>query len=301
MPDWEPAKRLGLLGRPVFDPATFGARAAAQRQRRRRARLSRGKVVASAAQRGLPTQTLLDLLFATVYGIDLVKPSMAETAAWLALWDADVARELARRDRALLVTAGDPASLPSSLRCAILERIVADIVAGDREAPLLDADSVQRFSRPDLAETVRTLWSTHKDNKIVRDLLLRMIWLGRITACRDIAEEAAFGALEDPDTRFSAGRALAETADDATKRRYAEAVKAGCRTLPKALVMDTVDGLFPGILGVSDLLELLASTPTWRHGAAKLDSIGARGAGRIGSCGRTSSSWSTDCCNSSAT
>ena len=40
----------------------------------------------------LPRGTLFDLVFATNYGIDVIKPSSAETTSWLAIWNEDIAR-----------------------------------------------------------------------------------------------------------------------------------------------------------------------------------------------------------------
>ncbi|MBB2984621.1 hypothetical protein [Paraburkholderia tropica] len=109
LPDWSGEDRMKLLTRPAFDPATFG-----------RARLHndnegvvRAYLTARWLQRlrhaNLPQRRLHDLLFSRTYGVELVKPSMLETAAWLALWDESVASEVVRRAPFLLFTAGDPA------------------------------------------------------------------------------------------------------------------------------------------------------------------------------------------------
>jgi hypothetical protein len=82
-------------------------------------------------------QGLFDLLFAETYGIAVIKPSMQEAAAWLALWDENVAREVARREPWLLLSAGDPATLSRQMREALLTQAVGRIVAGER-IPLLD-------------------------------------------------------------------------------------------------------------------------------------------------------------------
>jgi len=116
LPEWSPADRMRLLSRPVFDPATFG-----------RARLhndNEGVVSGYLTARWLSRlhgveisrQTLFDLPFAEHYDVELIKPSMRETAAWLSIWDDEVAREVLRRDPFLLLAAGDPASLPPPLR-----------------------------------------------------------------------------------------------------------------------------------------------------------------------------------------
>src|SRR5204863_1904917 len=124
LPDWSSQDREQLLTRAVFDPATFG-----------RARIHndnqgvvRSYLVARWLHRlrksNLSQQGLLDLLFAETYGIAVIKPSMQETAAWLSLWDATVAREVARREPFLLLTAGDPATLSGQTRENLLTQVV---------------------------------------------------------------------------------------------------------------------------------------------------------------------------------
>ena len=259
LPDWSADDRTCLLTRPVFDPATFG-----------RARLHNdnegvvsGYLTARWLSRlrmaNLPQETLFDLLFATTYGIELIKPSMRETAAWLAIRNEEIAREVARRDLYLLLTAGDPASLSADVRRSVLTRLVEQITSQDHELPLLDVDSVKRFSRPDISEVIRTLWSTHQSHPEVRSLLLRLIWLGSLKDCADLATDAAFGAYPDRHTRIVAGRALAATGDEATKQRYAEFIKANRAALPNILVWNAIDDLFPKFLSVDDLLAILAN------------------------------------------
>ena len=107
--DWSASDLLRLLSRPVFDPATFG-----------RARLHndnegvvRAFLAASWLRRlranNLSRERLAELLFANTYDVPLIIPSVQETAAWLAIWDPDVAREVVDREPHLLLTAGDPA------------------------------------------------------------------------------------------------------------------------------------------------------------------------------------------------
>jgi hypothetical protein len=255
--DWPPQDHARLLTRAVFDPSTFG-----------RVRLHNdnlGVVRAYLAARwlhrlrgqNLSKRELFHLLFATTYDIDVIRPSMRETAAWLALWDADVAREAVRREPRLLLTAGDPASLSLSLRTTVLEQAVAQLASATYEYPSLESDSLKRFCRPDMSDCIRRLWETYQDRTEVRHLLLRMIGLGELHACGDLAESVAFGTDADRYTALFAGRALWATASASTKRRYAEFVRDECASLSSGLVLEAVDGLFPQFLSVDDLLHIL--------------------------------------------
>ncbi len=209
LPDWSAEHRRRLLTRAVFDPATFG-----------RVRLHNdnvGEVRSYLAARWLkhrreqnaPLGRLLDLLFANSYDVSLIKPSLRQTAAWASIWDTDVAREVLEREPLLLLTEGDPGSLPLAIRIAALNRTAVEMLASGDRLVQFDQDTLRRFSTPDLVPDIRALWTAHKSHQEVRELLLRMIGLGRLTACADIAAEALFGSYADRHTLVFAGRALA--------------------------------------------------------------------------------------------
>jgi hypothetical protein len=258
LPEWSSDNVLRLLRRPVFDPATFG-----------RARLhgdNQGVVSGYLTARwikrlrgaDLPQRMVIELLFADTYGVPLVKRSMRETAAWLSIFDEAVAKEVFRRDPFLLLDAGDPASLPTDLRNNILVHST-DLIARGMKTPLLDLDSIMRFARPDIAGTVRTLWAKHQANPEIRRFLLRFIWMGRLSACADIAAQAVYEQYEDDYTALFGGRALMAAGDDAAKQGYAAHVIKSFGSIRNAAIWEAIEDLFPKYLGVDDLLFLLAN------------------------------------------
>jgi hypothetical protein len=108
------------------------------------------------SQGPLSRRALRNILFATTYGQDVIRPSLLETAAWLALQNDEIAGEVSRRDPALLVRAGDPGSLTAARRAILLTRIVERIVRGERLPYVLDRDSVKRFACSGLSATIRS-------------------------------------------------------------------------------------------------------------------------------------------------
>ena len=89
LPDWSPEHRQRLLSRAVFDPATFGlARLHNDNQGVVRSYLA-ARWLRRRRQANASVADIFQLLFATTYGIDLVRPSMSQTAAWLSIWDED--------------------------------------------------------------------------------------------------------------------------------------------------------------------------------------------------------------------
>ena len=281
LPDWSAKYRQRLLTRAVFDPATFG-----------RARIhndNEGVVRSYLAARwlrrlrmsNLSQQGLLDLLFAETYGIAIIKPSMREVAAWLSLWDEVVAREVARREPFLLLSAGDPATLSRQTRENLLTQVIERTIAGD-PIPSLDIDSLKRFSRPDLAQIVRKLWSAQATHPDAQRLLLRVIWLGGIKECADLAEAVVFRPGSNDRRAVFAGRALMATADEAAMRRYAAFVKTNCAMLSTTVIWDALDEMVPLHLGVDDLLAIMSSIDvTDRDGGLGLDWTGPKLVERI--------------------
>lgn len=256
LPDWSSADRQQLLARPAFDPATYG-----------RARLhndNEGVVRAYLAahwlhrlrKANLPRRRLHDLLFSRTYEIELVKPSMMETAAWLSLWDESVAAEVVRRAPFLLFTAGDPAGLSPTIRRALLTALV-ERMRRDEAVPLLDPSSVKRFAQPDIAPALRTAWEANKEHEEIRYFLLRLIWLGAIKDCADLAASASFGRYSDRYTAIVAGRALIAAGDERAQQAYADYIKRDCASIATTVVWEAVEDLFPRLIGIDDLLAIL--------------------------------------------
>jgi len=192
LPDLGADERSRLLSRPVFDPATFGrARLHNDNQAVVRAYLT-ARWLYRLRRANLTLQALFSLLFAETYGIKLTKPSLQETAAWLSIWDNDVAQEVIRRSPHLLITAGDPASLSVANRANALTQLIERTVNGDEAVPMLDPETVKRFSKPDLSPTIRFLWEKYKGHEPASLLLLRIMWLGRLTECAEFGGRIHF-------------------------------------------------------------------------------------------------------------
>jgi hypothetical protein len=260
LPDYSGPERADLLIRPVFDPATFG------RTRLHNDNLGVVRAYLAAqwllrlSRDNLSNRELFALLFGDPYGEKVIIPSVRETAAWLSLWDRDVGREVAQREPWVLLTGGDPGSLPTETRRAVLVEFARRIVHEGFLTPVLDADSLKRFASPDLSDTVRSLWVAHPDHRELRSLLLRLILLGRIKACTGLVAELAFGTTTERRSQMLAGKALLAIADEPTKRRYAEYVLVHLSELPNVVIWDAVEGLFPTLLTPDELLAITDGT-----------------------------------------
>jgi hypothetical protein len=259
LPDYTGVERAELLSRPVFDPGTFA--------RTRFHNDNLGVVRSYLAARwlwrlrsaNLGVRDLFALLFGECYGVELIMPSVRETAAWLALWDRDVALEVARREPWILLTGGDPGSLTAETRRNVLTEL-ARRMTGGFVLPQLDNDSLKRFSKPDLSATVRELWVTHPQHAELRWLLLRIISLGEIAECVDLAAEVALSPQSDRRYRILGARAVRSSGADEDKRRYAEFILSNIDALPNRVIWDAVDQFFPTYITVTNLLDITGRT-----------------------------------------
>ena len=256
LPDWSARDRAYLINRAVFDPVVVGlVRLHQDNQGEIRSYLA-ARWLKRLIDENCPRPTIQDLLFATTYGVDLVIPSMRQTAAWLSLWDPQTAREILRRDPQLLMQSGDPASLSLGIREELLRTVTLRVSKGE-SAGLMSHDYLSRFARTDLVPLTRELWKTYRSTPAVRRLLLQLIWLGALVDCADLAEQAAFAAGGEQITAVWAGQALLATASKAVRQKYAQFVLAKAQALAPAVVWDALEELFPHEIGVAELQALL--------------------------------------------
>lgn len=260
LPDWGPQDIARLLARPVFDPATFGrARLHNDNEGVVRAYLA-AKWIKRLRASNLSTREMLALLFGERYGVEVTKPSMRETAAWLAIEEPLVAGELSKRDAWVLLGHGDPASLPATAVADALAR-VAEQLGADIEPGNLSfyGGTLRLAARGDVAETVNILWNRHHQVK-VREFLLQLVFFGELRACADLAVSNAMDPLGDRSIQRAAGLALTVTADDSEKRRYGEYVVANVADIDPHVAWSCVRALFPAQMNVDQFMSVISAT-----------------------------------------
>ena len=111
------------------------------------------------------------LLLAEKYGEPVVIPSMRPIAAWLALWDEDVRRELMSREPDVLIEYGDPGSLNLSIRGTIIREFVKRHSVGGWRGFRFPMDQIQRIASPDLGPVILDCWGEGPENRIEEQLV----------------------------------------------------------------------------------------------------------------------------------
>jgi len=255
--EW-PTRDIGvLLSRPVFDPATLG-----------RVRLhndNSGTVRSYLAARWLddrltdncPPQAVHDLLFADPYGRAVVRPGMAEAAAWLALRRPEIAEAYLARDPVALLTHGDPAELLPSIRLRLVERALEAVREPDHALPWFTQGYLRRVADRSLEPLVEGWWQRYGEETDPRHLILQIIEMARLTTGLEIAQDAAFDATLDDRSQILGARALLALGSDQDTEAYVRHVQTGARTLPRSVVISALAVLFPAHLGVNDFFDLI--------------------------------------------
>ena len=254
LPNWTEAQRQSLLRRALFDPATYGRIRFHHRSVQEYLAAYRLKRLRC---KGMSKSALSELFFAKVYGVNVVRPSMRAIAAWLALWNSDMRRELIKREPEVLLSFGDPSKLELEAKIFLLQILVAKYGNGGRRGLKIPIEAIQRIASPDLANVIRECWNKGASNVDIRHLLIKMIWQGRIIPCMDLARNAAFDAACDHHTRITAMKALLACGHQDVVRECASAMLTDFTSWPNEVVLSLVADLFPTIISAEELMILI--------------------------------------------
>ena len=257
LPDWHSSDLQLLIARPIFNVATAGyVKLHNDNQGEVRGYLTARWLHRLRTKGNCPWSRVKNLIFSDIYGEALVRPSMRSTTAWLSLWDNDVLREVLQREPQLLMEAGDPGSLPLNIRIEVLDVVLDRLVTGEH-LNFLERDAVMRISRPDMGRFVIERWEEYHTSAPIRELLLQMVWLGRLEDCAGLALEAALAGHQDRYTRIFAGRAVVATGDGSQKRRYIDYLLRNLSTVSPIVIWDALENLFPEHFTVNDFLKCI--------------------------------------------
>ncbi|MBZ6380092.1 MULTISPECIES: hypothetical protein [Pacificimonas] len=256
LPEWPAKDQLQLLGRPVFDPATLGRiRLHNDNEGSVRTYLTACWLHGRLAD-NCPLREIHDLLFADIYGRALIRPDMVEVGAWLSIWHPTIADKVIERDPYILLTRGDPGSLPVATRVRAIEASIA--LAGHHDPwHLFGDDLFRRLADPTFDPLIPEWWGRFAKSRHARHLLLRLIRLGRQQGGLDIARQVAFEDSVDDISQILAGMILVEMGTDEDKRRLADYILTDFEHLQRDIVLSAVEGLFPTFLPVEQFFSVI--------------------------------------------
>lgn len=256
--DWTEAQVKSLLRRSIFDPATYGRVRFHHRSIQEFLAAARlAKLCAS----GMTKRKLRALLVADTYGERIVIPSMRPVAAWMSYDHADICREVLAREPEVLILHGDPETLPLNVRQNLIRSYVDAYKGGDWRGLQMPVAEVQRLANPELASEIKAAWREPKENEEVSEFLLKLIWLGSIQDCADIAAEALLDASLGPYARLLAAKALSDCKRVDLLRAAADDMLSKPERWPDRIAYSISHDLFPEVITAHELETLIRRTP----------------------------------------
>lgn len=256
--DWSPKKVQALLRRGIFDPATYGR---VRFHHRSVQEYLAARRLADLRMLGMPEREVRRLLFAEKYGDEVLIPSMRPVAAWLACDDRHVASAVLKREPETLILHGDPESLPEQTRFDLVRAYVDAYSGGGWRGLDMPIDEIRRLAHPDLAGVIRECWKKPHQNDEVWEFLLKLIWLGEIGSCSELAYGALLDTAKGEYARVLAGRALLALGDKKLLRKAAEAMLSARPAWPARIIHAVASQMYPDALTSAEFEKLLRSTP----------------------------------------
>lgn len=267
--DWDARDMHTLLGRALFDEATYGRVRFHHRSVRE---YLTARWLLHLLERGRSRRAVEGLLFAHRYGLDVVIPSMQPMAAWLALWDERVRAYILTIAPDILIQHGDPSGLPVDIRAQLLRRFASLNAGRSDTGASFNTASIRRLADPRLATTVLDLLHQHRANEDVRQLLLNIVWQGPIPECAESALSFALDTTMDSHTRLCGIWAVRAAGNQAQKRRLAEAILTNISDWEKQEIGAAIRALFPDALTLDELLTILETVePPCQYSVNTLD------------------------------
>jgi hypothetical protein len=254
LPRWKAPPRVALLTRAIFDEATYGR--VRIHHRTVREYLAACWLLQRFEARRRSTTGLLRLCVRKSAGGAVILRPMRGVLGWMATRDERLRERLIDLEPELLLQEGDPAALPPASRQRILQRLVERYSDRTRASVHPDGTMLRRFVAEELAPAILRLMEAAPRTEDVRELLLKMVAVGKLKICASLALEWALAENETEHVREMAIRAVAECgiAEHCT-RLVAWGLQA--RDLPPWLIEALLDNLFPAWLNVEGCAQLL--------------------------------------------
>ncbi len=253
--DWSPDERKALLERALFSFASYGRVRFHHRSVIKYLAAERLKALLQSG--GMSFQSLRRLLFAKTKGKTIVRPSLRPIAAWLALAETRIFELLRDNEPAVLLREGDPQALTQTQRNQALGAYVKRYGEGGWRGLHVPLIQVHRFASAQLADEINALWQKGIENPDVRETLLSLIEIGRITGCADLAHDTAKDVNAPASERITAISALVALSDSRLEA-IAQEVSVGGQQWPDYVVRSVITQLFPYHLSVQQLCQALS-------------------------------------------
>ena len=250
--DWSAADQNELISKSLFDPSGVGA---VRFHHRSTQEFLAAKRMDRLLKNGMPWAEFSALLFDEVGGEEVVKPSMAPVAAWLALWNPAVRKIVKKREPGLMLSQGLPSAMSIEIRAEMLRSYVDQYARKDWCRAGIGHSDVRRISHPDLSPVVRELWEEGYTGHDSRELLLELIWIGPLPDCVDLALNAAWDTDIPYHHRTYACWGVIASGTNEQKRSVAEGIING--TIPEDVMRSVIPELLPQSISPAEFMKIV--------------------------------------------
>lgn len=252
--DWSSAEQKILLRRAIFDPATYGT---VNFHHRSVQELLTGEWLLNLIALGCPRRHIYDLLFPKQYEHNVIRTSLVPAAAWLGQLDEGFRRQIFEYSPEILIENGDPALLGLEARTELLDHFALHYSGRNHTGASFDFQNVKRLADPKLAPVIQKLWNAHPNDEDLCDLLLRLIWQGKISENCDIALSVLCRKESTPYQRIRSIFALHAAGSKDQKKAAAEALMHNAKVWGSRVVGEGIRHLFPEFILKDDLITLI--------------------------------------------
>ena len=257
VPEWNSLQVKTLLSRAIFDEAIYGTV-------RFHHRMVREYLTARWLKQLLTKQTnrrkIESLLFITQYGRKVIPPSMQPIVAWLAIWDTrilGIARNIAPE---IFFRYGDPSSFPFNVRGSLLIELTKKYDLCPYPSLHFDFKMLKRFASQDLSSTIEKLLIKYNDNKDIRNLLLTIIWQGRIQGLAQLVSSFALNSKIEVYSRIYALDALKEIDTQKNCQDVIQKIISTEVSIDPHISRQIINLFYPETISVDQLLQILEKT-----------------------------------------
>ena len=176
LPDWTFDQRRDLLTRALFDPAALGL---IRFHHRSVAEYLAAYWLGRLYDRGLSVEDAYDLFFVRSHGEDVLIPSRAPVACWLAcgdnVWNRRIRRNLLEISPDALLAHGDISRLDVTMRTELLKAIVAKVGAEGYVLDEVKNEQLMRLADPGISSIITELLCDAETPEDGLFILLRLV------------------------------------------------------------------------------------------------------------------------------
>ncbi len=255
--DFSVERTRWLLTRPIFDPASLGR---IRFHHRSMQELLCAQWLLGLLAKGCPAQRIWELLATKTYGRVYLRPSLRPVAAWIGQLDSGGAlrKFILNAAPEVLIEDGDPASLDTETRAVVLRHFAKHYGSRSDANVSIDIGQLDKLACTELAPTIREIWVPGDLSSELSSLLLRLIWIGKIQQCSDIALSAAL-ALDGGYSTVVGLRAIGEFGTFEERKQIATFLLENIGEIGERVAGEALSVVFPSVTKIETLVELLES------------------------------------------